>query len=215
MPQRPRSDSGSIVVSGTGRIAVQPDIADVRLGVTVTRPTVDTARAEAGRTMEAILAAVSDAGVARSDVQTSTVSVQPRHDHRDGRAPALVGYEVANVAQVTVRNLARLGAVVDWTLAAGATSLDGLTFRIANPAPAEREARVRAMAEARSRAEVLADAAGVTIEGVIEIVEGERGRPPMPFPKAERMAMSADGPTPVEGGTIEVAVTVTVTFRVG
>jgi uncharacterized protein len=139
--------------------------------------------------------------------------VEPRYDHSDGRTPALTGYEIANIVEVTVRDVGLLGSVVDGTLGAGVTSLDGLTFRVADPAPAEREARVRAMAEARSRADVLAESAGLIIEGVAEVVEGSPPRPPIPFPKAERMAMAADVSTPVEAGELVVSVTVTVTYR--
>jgi uncharacterized protein YggE len=69
------------------------------------------------------------------------------------------------------------------------------------------------MAEARARADVLAEAAGLAIEGVADIVEGVPGQPPIPYPKAERMALAADISTPVESGSLEVAVTVTVTYR--
>lgn len=213
MPDPSTRDGGAIVVTGTGRISVQPDVADVRLGVSVVRPSVEAARTEAARTMEAILAAVDAAGVPRTDVRTAMLSVQPRYDYRDGRAPALTGYEISDVVEVTVRDLGRLGSIVDGTLGAGATSMDGLTFRVADPAPAEREARVRAMAEARSRADVLAEAADLAIDGVVDIVEGVPARPPIPFPKAERMAMAADVATPVEAGELEVAVSVTVTYR--
>ena len=206
-------DGGTIVVSGTGRVSVQPDVADVRLGVSVARPSVEAARTEAARTMDAILAAVDAAGVPRTDVRTAMLSVQPRYDYRDGRAPALTGYDIANVVEVTVRDLGMFGAVVDRTLGAGATSMDGLTFRVADPAPAEREARIRAMAEARTRADVLAESAGLTIDSIIDIVDGSPTGPPVPMPKAERMAMAADVPTPVEGGELEVAVSVTVTYR--
>ena len=92
------------------------------------------------------------------------LSVQPRYDYRDGRAPTLTGYELANSVEVTVRDLARLGAVIDGTLTAGATSMDGLSFRLADPAPAEREARVLAMTSARARADVLAEPAGLAID---------------------------------------------------
>ena len=213
MPDPSPRDGGAIVVTGTGRISVQPDVADVRLGVSVVRPSVEAARTEAARTMDAILAAVDAAGVPRTDVRTAMLSVQPRYDYRDGRAPALTGYEISDVVEVTVRDLGRLGSIVDGTLGAGATSMDGLTFRVADPAPAEREARVRAMAEARSRADVLAEAADLAIDGVVDIVEGVPARPPIPFPKAERMAMAADVATPVEAGELEVAVSVTVTYR--
>ena len=206
-------DPGTIVVSGTGRVAIEADVADLRLGVALGRPTVDEARAEAATTMAAILAAVTDAGVDRRDVRTTLLSVQPRYDYRDGKPPVLSGYELANTVEVVVRDLARLADVVDGTLRAGATSMDGLSFRIADPAPAEREARLRAMAEARARAEVLAEAGGLTLDGVSAIVEGSAARPPMPFAKAERMALAADASTPVEAGSLEVAVTVTVTYR--
>jgi uncharacterized protein YggE len=164
--------------------------------------------------MEAILAAVEAAGVPRPDVRTAMLSVQPRYDYRDGRAPTLTGYDLANSVEVTVRDLARLGAVIEGTLAAGASSMDGLSFRLADAALAEREARVQAMTSARARADVLAESAGLSIIGVQDIVEGLPGRPPMPFPKGERMMMAAaDVATPIEAGSLEVAVSVTVTYR--
>jgi uncharacterized protein YggE len=208
------SDSGTIVVSGIGRVSVTPDVADLRLGVSVGRPTVERARADAASTMEAILAAVDATGVARRDVRTSLLSVQPRYDYRDGRPPTLTGYEMANVVEVTIRDLDRLGDVVDGALKAGATSMDSLSFRVADPAPAEREARIQAMSAARARADVLAEAAGLGITGVSDIAEGLAGRPPMPFGKAERMSlMAADASTPVEAGSLEVEVSVTVRYR--
>lgn len=211
---RPPSEMGVIVVSGTGRVSVEPDLADLRLGVSVARPTVDAARGEAAATMEAILAAVTEAGVARRDVRTTLLSVQPRYDYRDNKPPTLTGYELANVVEVTVRDLAQLGDIVDGTLRAGATSMDSLSFRVADPAPAEREARVLAMEAARSRADVLAEAAGLVIVGVSDIVEGGAVRPPMPFAKGERMmAMAADASTPVEAGSMDVSVSVTVSYR--
>jgi uncharacterized protein YggE len=212
-PTTPGTHEGSIVVSGTGRVAVVPDVADLRLGVSVTRPTVDAARAEAAATMTAILAAVDAADVPRRDVRTALLSVQPRYDYRDGKPPTLTGYELANVVEVTVRDLARLGDVVDGSLAAGATSMDSLSFRVDDPAPAEREARILAMAAARARADVLAEAAGLTIDGVTGIVEGVAIPPPGPRMKAERMMMSADVATPVEAGSQEVSVSVTVSYR--
>jgi uncharacterized protein YggE len=216
MPDRSRKadrGAGTIVVSGTGRVSVTPDVADLRLGVSVARPKVETARADAASTMDAILAAIHAAGVPRKDIRTTLLSIQPRYDYRDGRAPTLTGYELANVVEVTIRDLAKLGATVDGALAAGATSMDGLTFRLADLAPAEREARQLAMADARARADVLAAAGGLTIEGVSDIVEGGFPRPPMPYGKAERMSMAADVATPVEAGSLEVAVSVMVTYR--
>lgn len=207
------STPGTIVVSGTGRIAVEPDVADLRLGVSVARPTVDSARADAAAAMTAILAAIRDGGVAARDIRTTLVSVQPRYDYRDGKPPLLTGYELANQVEVTIRDLANLGSVIDGSLTAGATSMDSLSFRVDDPTEPERAARLAAMAQARSRADVLAEAAGVTISGVGDVVEGGGGSPAYPQPKAARM-MLADSATPVEGGTTEISVSVTVTYRI-
>ena len=211
--QPPDPDAGTIVVSGTGRVSAEPDLADLRLGVAVARPTVDSARAVAAKTMEAILSSVAAAGVERRDVRTALLSVQPRYEYRENQPPALAGYDLSNVVEVTVRDLARLGEVIDGTLGAGATSLDQLSFRVADPAPPEREARLLAMAAARARADVLAEAAGLEIVGVSDIVEG--GGPPMPMPrmKAERMMLAADSATSVEAGSLEISVDVTVSYR--
>ena len=205
-------ETGTIVVAGVGRVAVQPDVADLRLGVAVARPTVAAARTEAATTMEAILAAVRGTGVERRDIRTTLLSVQPRYDYGDNQSPVLTGYELANVVEVTVRDLAGVGEVIDATLQAGATSLDSLSFRLADPQPAEREARLLAMVAARAGADVLAEAAGLEIVSVSDIVEAGASPPPMPRMKAERM-MLADAATPVEAGSMDVVVGVTVTYR--
>lgn len=204
---------GRILVTGTGRVPVGPDLADLRLGVSTTRPTVEAARAASAATMTAILAALDGAGVARRDVQTSLLSVQPQYDYRDGRAATLTGYQLADLVAVTVRDVGRVADVIDGALRAGATSLDGLSFRVADASAPEREARLAAMSAARQRADDLARAAGLTIAGVEDIVEDGAGRPPMPFAKAERMALAADVATPVEAGSLEVVVRVSVTYR--
>jgi hypothetical protein len=119
------------------------------------------------------------------------------------------------VVEILVRDLARLGPVVDGTLRAGATSMDSLTFRVDDPSAAERRARVLAMEQARSRADVLAEVAGIEVKGVADIVEAPIGRPPMPVAKAERLILAADDSMPVEAGSTEISVSVTVTYRTG
>lgn len=205
--------AGTIVTTGTGRVAVEPDTAELRLGVGISRPTVGEARTAAAEAMSAILGAVAAAGVERRDVRTTILNVQPRYEYRDGRPPRLTGYDLANLVVVTVRDLSGLGGVIDGALGAGATSLDGLAFRLDDPSEAERAARTAAVAEARDRAGVLADAAGVTIGGVSDIVEAG-ATPIWPQPKMARAMLAADAATPIEAGTTEVSVTVTVTFRI-
>jgi uncharacterized protein YggE len=222
MPERPVSEvqltegsnaTGTIIVGGTGRVSVQPDVAELRLGIAISRATVKEARGAAAMAMVAVLASIEGAGVARPDFRTTLLSVSPRYDYRDDEVPRLVGYDLANVVEVTVRDLDRLAAVIDGALEAGATSLDGLSFRLDDPREAERTARTSAVAVARARAEVLAAAAGVAITGVVAV--SEDAMPPIgPMPKAARMSIAADSATPIEAGTTEIAVSVTVTFRI-
>jgi uncharacterized protein YggE len=92
--------------------------------------------------------------------------------------------------------------------------MDGLSFRVDDPIPAEREARIKAMLAARARADVLAEAADLSIQGVSDITEGAVIAPPGPRMKAERMMLAADAATPVQAGLTEISVTVTVSYRV-
>lgn len=204
----------AIVVSGVGRVSVEPDVASVRLGVMLTRPTAAAAREDAAVTMNAVLAAITAAGVERRDVRTSLVALHPVTEHRPDREPRVTGYQLTNSVSVTVRDIDATGSVVDGALAAGATSLDGLGFRVEDRSVPEAEARAAAVADARSRAEALATAAGVALGAVVGIVEG--GAAPGPMPRgfaAQALAASAD--TPIEGGTQDVVVSVVVTFAIG
>jgi uncharacterized protein YggE len=206
------ANGSTISVTGSGVASAAPDIADVRLGVRVARESAVEARAEAARTMAAVLAALRDAGAASADIRTTALSLEPQYDpSRSGGAPSAVGYEVTNLVIVTVRDLERLGVVVDGGLAAGATSLDGLSFGIADPAALETVARRAAVADARLKAEDLAAAAGVSITGIHSIDEGGSA---VPVPMST-LARAMDTGTPIAPGTTEVRVAVRIVFSVG
>ncbi len=205
----------TISASGSASLAGTPDVADVRLGVGLTRLTVAEARAGAAATMTAVLEAVRDAGVEPADIRTSSLSLAPQYRYEPDRDPILSAYLVTNLVAVTVRDLGRLGRVVDGALEAGATSLDGLTFRIAEPGPLEAAARRAAVADARARAEVLAAAAGVAITGVVSISELDSGSI-APYPVVARFrAAAASAPTPIEAGSSEVSVSVSIVYSIG
>ena len=174
---RPSPDR-TIVVPGLGRQTVVPDVATIRLGVAITRPTAADARDAAGTIMTAVLDAVTAAGVERRDLRTSLVGLGPITDYSSERGPRVTGYQLTNVVEMTVRDLASAGRIVDAGLSAGASSLDGLDFRLEDPTDAQGHARRAAVDDARSRAATLAAAAGVTLGGVIGIVEGG---PPVPM----------------------------------
>ena len=203
----------TVSVTGTGRVIVSPDIADLRLGVSVTRPTVKAARAAAAASMTGVIAALKKLGIADADLQTTTLSLQPVYAYsNDGQAPRLTGYTLSNAVSATIRDLDKIGDAVDDSLAAGATTLDGVTFRVDDPAAAEEQARKQAMAQAKSKAQTLVSAAGVTITGVASITETAA---PVPYPiyYAGEGAVK-DGSTPVQAGSNEIVVTVSVVYLI-
>jgi uncharacterized protein YggE len=207
----------TITVSGTGTVVVNPDIADVRLGVVVTKPTVKAARETAAEAMTRVIAALKKLGIADKDIQTTTVSLQPAYDYAaQTNPPRITGYSLANGVAVTVRNLDQTGDVIDDSLAAGATSLDGVTFRVDDPAKAQQQARTDAMNQAKANADTLAKAAGVSITGVASISEASA---PVPFPVyygGAAAAPAADSvKTPIQPGTSDVTITVTVAYLIG
>ncbi len=130
-------------------------------------------------------------------------------------APKLTGYMLSNAVAVTIRDLDKIGDAIDDALAAGATTLDGVTFRLEDPAKAEQQAREQAIAQAKSKAETLASGAGVRITSVSSISETSA---PVPYPVyygGEKGAGGAlDVSTPVQTGTNEVVVTVAVVYLI-
>jgi len=208
----------TISVSGTGTVTLKPDVADLHLGVLITRQTVKAAQADAASAMTKVIAALKALGIADKDIQTSNVSLQPAYDYSsNSNPPRITGFQMSNSVTVTVRDLAKLGDAIDNGLAAGATSLDGVNFRVDDETAAEAQARQAAMAEAKSKAQTLATAAGVSISGVASISETSA---PMPYPimySGGAPAAAVDGSkvaTPIQAGTTDVTITVAVTYLI-
>ena len=205
----------TITVIGSGCVTVHPDLADLRLGVSVTEPTPEAARQASARAMNEVIARLKALGIADRDLQTSIVSVSPAYDYSSNtNPPRLAGYTITNLIAVVVRDIERVGDAIDASLAFGATTVDQITFRVEDPSAAERQAREAAMTDAKGRAETLASAAGVSITGVAAIVEAGAALPyPTPFAEMAKMA-GRDASTPIEAGMNEVAATVTVTYLI-
>lgn len=208
----------TIAVSGTGRIVLSPDTADLRLGVSSTAKTVKAARSAAATSMTAVIASLKNLGIAEKDIQTTTLSLQPVYDYSlNTNPPRLTGYQLSNAVAVTVRDLDKLGDAIDNALASGATSLDGVSFRVADQTAAEAQARQAAMTDAKAKAKTLADAAGISISGVASINETVA---PVPYPiyygsNAAGAPGAKDVQTPVAPGSTEVTVTVAVVYLIG
>jgi uncharacterized protein YggE len=206
----------TISVSGTGKVILTPDIADLRLGVSATAGTVKAARQSAAQRMTNVLAALKRLGIQDRDIQTTTLSLSPTYDYStNANPPRITGYVLSNAVAVTIRDLAKVGDAIDDALTAGASSLDSVGFRVSDPADAEKQARESAMAEAKAKAQALASAASVSISGVASIAESVA---PVPYPLyygAMAGAVAKDVATPVQAGTNEISVTVTVVYLIG
>lgn len=200
----PTARERTISVTGTGRVAVRPDLVDLRMGVTITEPTVEAARAASAATLTAIIARLRALDIADRDLQTSIVSVSPAYDYSSNtNPPRLTGYTLTNLVSVTIRDIDRVGEAIDAALGAGATSVDQLSFRVEDQSAAEAQALEAAMADSRAKAETLASAAGVSIAGIAAISESGVAIP-YPTPYAEKAMMAArDASTPIEAGMNE------------
>jgi uncharacterized protein YggE len=201
----------SVTVTGVGRVFVAPDVAEVRLGVLIRRATVAEARREGADATNAVVAALRAVGVPEKDIQTSMLTLQPIYEYGpDGTALRTVAYEIRNGLTVTVRDLDRVGPALDGAIAAGATTIDSIDLEIADPTSAEGQAREEAVRDARGKADILVDAAGVRIDDVVSIAESV-STPPWPW--RGEAAVDAKG-TPIVPGVSEVVVTVTIVYGI-
>ena len=201
----------TISVSGTGKVVLTPDVADVSLGVTIQRDKVSAARDEAARVMAAVIAALHGLGIADADIKTTQLYVTPMYDYTGQQH--ITGYQISNIISVHVRDLTKLADVVDQSVTAGATDVQGVTFDVADRAAAERTAREAAVKDARARADTLAAAAGVTITGVASIAETTST--PWPWPGAGFAQDASGAPTPIQPGSAELTIDVAVVYLIG
>lgn len=203
----------TVTVSGTGSAGRSADLAQAVFTAEAVRGSAADARSAAASVAASVIAAVRGAGVPDADLRTAGLDVSPNWEH-DGTKMVRNGFTVSNRIAVTVRDLESIGRVLDAGLEAGATGLDGVSFRLADETPAADEARRAAVADARSRAATIADASGGRLGALVSIAEGVASVPG-PFPAPRMMAMAADSaPTPVLPGRIEVTVSVTAVWEI-
>ena len=203
----------SITVTATGTIDAVPDVAHVSLGVSLSRPTVKAARADAATAMQAIIDSIKALGIDQKDIATTGLNLSPQYS--SGSPTRVVGYGISEQISVTVRDLDKTGDVVDTATAKGATDVNGIWFEVSDPDKAQNDARTAAVESARKSAQALASAAGVSLGKVIVITDSTPTWRPYPMPYAMGGAAASDAAkTPVEPGTQGVAETVTVVFAI-
>lgn len=199
-----------ITVNGAGTAYGSPDTAVLDLGVNFYHANVSEGMAAVDEMMQAIRRALIEAGVEASDIRTSGLSVwREQQFDRDGQ-PTGDRYNIWHNYNVTVRDPEQVGAVINAAVAAGANNIGGVTFTIADPSALERQAREAAIADARERAEHLAELTGVALGEPTAITEGFQGY--MPMVRSAAFDMGSGG---IATGELAITVNVTVTFAVG
>jgi len=203
----------AIAVAGEGMVSAVPDMAEVSAGVQSRATTARAALDQNNAAMAKVIDALKKAGIADKDVQTSRLNLSPVYDRNVNsgeRRPN--GYQASNSVTLRVRDLTKIGTLLDTLVSAGANDVGGVRFLIAEPQPLMDEARRRAVADATRRAKMLADAAGVHL-GKVERIDETGAQLPRPMFAAADIAMRSTA-VPVAAGEQEIRVTLSVRFGI-
>jgi uncharacterized protein YggE len=204
----------TMTLVGTGEVRARPDTAMVRIGVMRRAVTAREALDAGNAAMAEIIGYLRQTGIEARDIQTVNFAVNPVyvHDSTKQEPPRITGYDVSNDLQVTIRKLQDLGKVLDEAVSRGSNQIHGVQFTIAEPRQLQDEARRRAVSDATVKAQLYAQAAGVTL-GPIRSIAESAVLPPVPvYMKAERMA--ADGAVPVAEGEQVIEMQVNITWEI-
>ncbi len=197
-----------VTVTGQGTIAVAPDSAMIRIGVTSQGKTAKEASDTNAKQMTAVMAAIKNSGIAERDIRTSRLSLQPQYENKGGTTH-LLGFRVTNQVTVTIHDIGRLPAILDRAIAAGANEMSGIEFVVSGQSKLLDQARDAAIADAHRKAALYAKAAGAKLGRVVAITEQGASAPPRPL-----AAMRA-GAVPVAPGEQTLRATVTVSYELG
>jgi len=212
----------AITVSGKGEITTKPDIATFSFTVSEEAPVVSEAQSKSAEKMNAILAFVKQSGVAEKDVTTSSYNIYPRYEYEKISAygygkQVLAAYVVSQSIEIKVRKLEDAGKLLSGIGEYGATNVSGLSFSVDKQDVLAREARDKAIADAREQAIKLADSLGVKLGTIINFSESTPYRPyPMMYAKeASVMGMGGDGAAPsIPAGENKITSDVTITYEI-
>jgi len=204
-------------VSGEGRASAAPDMAVLGLGVSAKAATVKAANSQVQEAMSDLLDSLEDNGVQEKDIQTSQFSIYPEYDYRNDEQ-ILTGYRVSHMVQAKVRDIDKVGEVIDDAVKAGGDLLQvqSISFTIDDTTALRSEAREEAMTDAQAKADELATLAGVSLGNPTYITESI-STPYYPQPYLDRgigLAMEEASVTEISAGELEVVVNVYITYAI-
>jgi uncharacterized protein YggE len=201
-----------VFVQGEGRISMAPDMATITLGVRQNAPTAQAAMAAMGDAISGILLALEAEGIDPQDQQTSRFYLTPVYSEaRLEQGREVTGYEAGNAVTITVRDLDRLGEVLDAVIATGANDFNGLSFGLEDDTAAMEAARKAAVADAMTRARQLADAAGLRLGAVLQLSDSGAGRGPVMM---DMGAARASMESAIAPGEVDITAQVSMVFAI-
>jgi uncharacterized protein YggE len=200
-------------LTSTGEVTRVPDLAVISAGVVTRSSTATGALQQAANRMQRVRSALRAAGIEDRDIQTSNISLNPEYRYENNEPPKLVGYGASNQLTVRFRDLANAGKILDALVAEGANQINGPNLTIDKPEAALDEARAKAVANGRARAELYARSLGMRIVRVVSVSEGGGNYPvPPPMPvMMEARAQAAD--SKIEPGEQKLQVNLAMTFE--
>lgn len=207
VPLGARAAEKTVTVSGEATVAVAPDTAVIRIGVTSQGKTAREASDANSHKMTTVLGAIKESGIPDRDVQTSRLTLQPQYDPNKAGPARLLGFQVTNQVTVKIREIDKLPGILDKAIGAGANEMSGIEFAVSEQSKLLDQARDEAIADARRKADLYAKAAGAKLGPVTAIVEEGVANPPRPI------AALRAGAVPVAPGERELRAVVTVSFE--
>jgi uncharacterized protein YggE len=200
-------------VAASGEVTRVPDIAVISTGVVTRSATATGAIQQNATRMEGVRAALRRAGVDDKDIQTSSISLNPDYAYVERQPPRLTGYQASNQVSVRFRDIRKTGEILDALVAEGANQINGPTLTIDKPEAALDEARLKALASGRARAELYARGLGMRVVRLLSVSEsgGYGAPPPIMYARAESMA--SDAVTKIDPGEQKVSVSVAMSFE--
>ena len=205
----------TVSVTGNSKVQLTPDRFSFNVGVQTMAPTVDDAVNQNNARIANVIAALKKAGAADAEIRTSGFAVFPQQNYVQGQPPKVIGYQVSNSVTVTKKEIAQAGKLLQVAINAGVNEASGLMFEVSDPARGRDQGLRAAFDDARSKAGILAQAAGRTLGRAFVITEGAEPVAPRPMMIGRAMAAKAEAVSqvPVESGSSELTYTVSVVFE--
>lgn len=214
----PAATAGTLLnVSAQAEVTRAPDIAVLSTGVVTQAIDANAAMRANAEQMSAVITAIKAAGIAERDVQTAGVNLSPQYRYSENQPPTITGYQASNTVTITVRELGKLGKILDSLVATGANQVNGPSFDL-DPAKKEAaydEARRAALATAQARAAMYAKTLDLGVRRIVSISEGGHFAPPQPMPMMAMASAKEAYDTPIAPGENTLSVNLDVVFELG